>query len=412
MLNRLLSLARSDGYQAIGVRCISELRAADPDLYSAWARRHREFESVASWVAGNALVPRNCLPHLGKRLYRFPGQNRSFSLALERAKNIRLFDSPVITFKGVEPLGRDFANLLRWLSIPRTNPGIADQFSPFDHFVFAENKVPGVLTVSEAMEETHRAWAFHREHVRRYKSFPEVPLPLSVLKIPEATVESTLKLFRELIPGKVSDRLENLSTGGFAVLVSYFPRAPLRASWRDQIPAQTVRSRLGRIPTADDSFDGWIRLVGRMFRLGFLPASVWSAPTGTCLDSQNAGIFGGVCDPDSIVRVSECRSDGFLFSSLVLCVDRLAQSLLAVRNFQGPSSSVEREMSKITVLNALAGEIDRKDARAIDPRIRKFFALRTAGDLDRVSSDWENAATSRLKLGELLVRNEQAYSNQ
>lgn len=235
-----------------------------------------------------------------------------------------------IAFKGLEPCAPDFCDLLA--DFRRAGP------SPHDiaeHFVFEERKVPGCLTLDDALFEADRSSWYQSAHLAAYGASAHTPSPLFVFRHDDETVARTSEALRGQLSAPAFRVVERELEHGLGVYVYYYPTLPIRAQDIDfLLHGVTFRERLLAIMRdvcdPDEVVDGWVRGFIRMLYCGFLPGSLASLRTGICCQPQNACIDGGFVDLDSLTRFDELIDDTAIFAALQFSVDSLIDSVRAL----------------------------------------------------------------------------------
>jgi hypothetical protein len=239
-----------------------------------------------------------------------PGHRRSFYIRLARG---------VLAVKGSEPLAMNFAGFLDELAgmrvhiecrlgSPAVDRTIARaELGGVEKFPILEGKVPGCVTLREAIADAQAAFAVQRAYVARHGEPARLPMPLFVGRWPEAVTRKVLAELRPRLRGRAWDVVEQSAQAGLGVYAYHYPTVPLRLAHIAAPDAQRgaeVRARLQRLGAPRAIFDGWLGLTARLLALGFVPKDPATLVTGDCLQVQNAVLDGGFADVESLIASS------------------------------------------------------------------------------------------------------------
>jgi hypothetical protein len=194
-----------------------------------------------------------------------------------------------------------------------------------ERWPLVERKVPGAVTLSEAMVEASIALEFQTKYMRRYGDFARVPLPLFVYRWPESVTERAWFHLRPLLTSRAAEIVEQTLARSLAVYVYYYPALPIRLmSLEGFQPSQTLKRdvvseaddragptdhhatsarRVSRLMSTGDLIERWSELFVRMLALGYLPKDPGCLLTADCLQPWNVVLDGGFVDIDSIVPI-------------------------------------------------------------------------------------------------------------
>jgi hypothetical protein len=206
-----------------------------------------------------------------------------------------------------------------------------------EKLIINERKIPLALRLGEALADAKAAAAFQRAHLEQYGEIARVPLPLGVLRWPDAVVSRFRSL---LLPHQYDftrEIIESLLDEGLGCYAYYYPGMPIRV--RDVTvplggvgPNQSYRSRLEKLrayTNPETVVSSWLDLLVRMLGLGYLPCRLGHHTIGNCLQWQNAVIDGGVVDADSIQPLSAIRDDRELRETLLAAIVWLSDTVHA-----------------------------------------------------------------------------------
>ena len=226
----------------------------------------------------------------------------------------------VLAVKGTEPLATNFGDFLDELGAARVlvecrlgSPAIdrtlsRAELSGLDKFPILEGKVPGVVTLREALGEARAALAVQRAHVARHGRPARLPVPVFVGRWPEPVAARVATELAARMDGRGLDLALAALAGGLAVYAYRYPAVPLRLahlSVPDARRGTDVAGRLAAIAGHVDPravLDGWLGLTARLLALGFVAKDPRAVVSGDCLQIQNACLDGGFADVESVVE--------------------------------------------------------------------------------------------------------------
>jgi len=287
-----------------------------------------------------------------------------------------------IAFKGLEPCAPDFCDLLA--DFRRAGP------SPHDiaeHFVFEERKVPGCLTLEDALFEAERSSWYQTAHLAAYGEPAHTPVPLFVFRHAAETVTRTSEALRHHLSTPAFRVVERELERGLGVYVYYYPSLPIRVRDIDfLLQGVAFRERLLAIMRdvcdPDEVVDGWVRGFMHLLYCGFLPGSLASLRSGMCCQPQNACIDGGFVDLDSLTRFDELVDDTAVLAALQFSVDSLidsVRSLIAGRfdptRGEGPGVRIDLHHFREYVLAMLRAAVEREERPdlQLDARVSTYL---------------------------------------
>jgi hypothetical protein len=257
-------------------------------------------------------LPRSAVACLDRNFYRLPNHNRSFCYALAQTGSVA--DAPALVFKGAEPLLRDFPSMLDWMAqapLRRSSRVMAD------HFPLAEGKIPGALSLSEAMREAETALEVQAKHLKHYGELARMPVPLIVHSISDQKRDKCAEVIRRKLSKPAFERIAHVLKDGLAIYVYHYPSAPIRANYSGDLSMPEFRQFIENSLDEERTVANWTRLLVRLLYLGYLPYSLRNEGLGACMDFGNAALDGGFCDPDSIVAIDVGVDDEFFRESLI-----------------------------------------------------------------------------------------------
>jgi hypothetical protein len=255
----------------------------------------------------------------------------------------------VVAFKGLEPCSGDFGELLA--DLRRGGPSI---HNIAEHFVHEEGKVPGCLTLREALHEAERGSAYQTAHLEAYGEEAHTPVPVFVFRHADDVVARTANALRLNLSATAFRAVERELEQGLGVYVYCYPSLPTRVRDIDYLLRGTAfRERLlailGDVCDPGEVIQGWITGVVRMLYCGFIPGSLASWRTGVCCQPQNACIDGGFVDLDSLTRFDELVDDTAVIAALHFSVESLIDSVRTLVAGRSDSAWVERQSTLVDV---------------------------------------------------------------
>src|SRR5437868_5063485 len=162
--------------------------------------------AATAFLRASIPLPRNAVPGIEGRLYRLPNHNRSFCYSLADGA-AGLASSATLVFKGAEPMLEDFSKMLDWMAqapLRKSSRVMAD------HFPLAEGKIPGALSLKEALSEAHIALQAQERHLRHYGEFARLPTPLLVHTFSDSSRDACTSKLRAKLSRSAFERIESL----------------------------------------------------------------------------------------------------------------------------------------------------------------------------------------------------------
>lgn len=331
-------------------------------------------------------LPHNAGTGMESHFYRLPNHNRSFCFSL--AETDAFFDAPALVFKGTEPLLPDFPTLVDWmLQAPlRKSTRVMG-----DHFPLAEGKIPGVLSLKEATREAQIALEVQQKHLRHYGELARIPVPLAIHALQSAQTARCTAVLQQKLSQPAFERIEPLLGGGLAVYVYYYPTAPVRANYWGGVGSPQLAEYIKRSLSHEHTIAGWVKLLVRLFYLGYLPYSVRNEGLGACMDPGNAALDGGFCDPDSIIPISTSADDEFFHEAVIQSLAMLQNTVelalgLSMRPDLYPSveSFACRQYLQHMLLSAIGTE--QRPGLYMDDRFVRLMTPRSIADIRRCAN--------------------------
>lgn len=265
----------------------------------------------------------------------------------------------VVCIKGMEPFARDFDSFLYDLS--RKRP-IWSGWRHLDHFVIGEDKLPGCLTLHEAIEEAEAAITVHRDFAAKGKAPPHLPAPVALFRLPEHVEKAALDCLLPLLTSSVRRKAELLSRDGLAALAYVYPTIPIRA-----------HAMAGNIKLAQRLVPRWVGLAGDLLVSGFIPTTVQASGRGSCCDYNNAVIDGGFVDTGSVVAEASLVDDRDFTDAMIATICSLTATAVYVACGNG-SANENHQFMKQYFYAAIFNELREKLLVQGGPqRMQDFF---------------------------------------
>lgn len=345
--------------------------------------------------------PPSTEPFVRESYYRPPGSARSFYRRLSgedaRAEGAH---HGVVAIKGMEPLSPTFQEGLLRLTGPGHTP-----HSVAEHFVVEEGKVPGCLTLDEAVTEAQRALELQRAHVAAYGELARIPLPLLVFQHTEDTKNRVLGQLAGILPDATARLARARADDGLGVYVYYYPSAPLRVTHVEYL----LRGRsfgqrtleLLSICDPEVTVRRWVTTFVRMLYLGYVPGSLASLHTGLCCQPQNACVDGGFVDLDSVTPLPALRHDSdvtaalaYSYEEMVRTVSRLLIGGVEDARLEQDRVRLDRHHVSHYVLRLLRDSLqsEARPGLEMDPRIIRYLEPPPSADelIARLSGYFES----------------------
>jgi hypothetical protein len=319
---------------------------------------------------------------LDRPWYRLPNHNRSFCCAL--AEGDDLYRSAVVVVKGTEPFLEDYDRFLEWMTV--TSHRRATRVMA-DHFPLSEGKIPGALALSEADREAALAAELQARHLAAYGAPARLPTPLLVLEAGKERTEQVHRLLAARLSTAAMERIAPMLAGGLGVYAYFYPTAPVRASFWGGGGSPKLSEHVKRTFDAEVAVAGWVRLVARLLLLGYLPYSVRNEGLGACMDTGNATIDGGFCDPDSILAMRACPDDEFFRQSLIESLSLLATTVQALLTGGAAGRDLYPGIEAFAISRYLCRQLERaletesRPGLTLDPRVKQLLSPEAFGDL-------------------------------
>jgi hypothetical protein len=366
---------------ALGLEPLRDYRAERPELAAALLADESWLRTALETFASELPRPPSAGTFVQPPYYRPPGAHRSFYVSA-LAGEART-DSPrsVIAIKGLEPLAPDFDDAIESFQRPSHSP-----HTIAEHLIFEEHKIPGCLSLAEALREAEHAAEVQGRHLRAYGELARLPVPLFLYRHSEDVAQVILETLRRHLSDPALDAVEPLLAAGLGVYLFSYPTPPVRASDLDSVlTGLRFHERMFALIALCDPelvIRRWVRGFVRMLYLDVAPGSLAWLRGGVCCQPQNACIDGGFVDLGSLTPFAGLHDDAAVDAALQLSFESL---LLTVRTLVvGGADRPARDRAEVRVddhqltrcVLALIEEALESEARAgleLDPRVRSYF---------------------------------------
>jgi hypothetical protein len=367
----------------VAAKPVRDFLSENPALADAVHAAVPWLAEITDGLRSHLPLPLTVRPFVEPPFFRPAGSHRcTFLLFSDAVPNtLNKTSNSGLAIKGMEPAVPDFETLLQDLRGACYSPhNIAE------HFVFEEQKIPGCVSLPEAMREAECASAIQSAHLRAYGDLARLPIPLFVYRHSDEVQHMVAQSLRRSLSQAAFLAIQPQLTAGLGVYVYYYPAPPTRVRDVDfLLDGLDFRARVialtTRVCNPDDLIRQWVRGFVRMLFLGYLPGSLASFRTGVCCQPQNACMDGGFVDLDSLQ---------FSVDSLLRTVRTLIAGSGDPTRAEGPDVRVDlhylRQYVFFLIEEAIVSE--GREALGLDSRIRGFFTpARSAADLvDRLAT--------------------------
>lgn len=298
-------------------------------------------------------LPLSCYPYANECSVRLQYHRRSvcYSPTFDsgRAAN-------ALCVKGLEPIIGDFEENVADLA--REGPTSSGQ-RLLEHFVWAENKLPGAVTFHEARTSAEVANRVQRQFSCLHGTLARLPLPVFVARHSKEAEAKYLALLENYSNASTFRRIKEISSAGLGVYGYLYPTPPIRVR---HLPATTISRPIHeRLKFLEAHGVGvacvqsWILLFCQLLQLGYLPTSTASRSTGSCCDAGNAVIDGGFVDLESLVAIDDERIPSRIQEHVSFAISTLANTIISCAAGEHPSirnSDMPRSLSYSLILDA------------------------------------------------------------
>lgn len=294
----------------------------------------------------------------------------------------------VIAIKGTEPFLQEEVSMM-------IASGLHSAWYPhrmmrlIDLYPAREFKVPLAETLREAHGDALLANELVVAYARRYGAIPALPIPLAVMRLPDAVSKSFMDLLRPELNPFPREVVELQVEKGLGCYVYYYPTAPyprvrdvaeeldgrgparFKALAAKEPPIVTVRR--------------WVDLFVRILALGYLPAATTREVLGQLVKSQNVVVGGGFVDIDSARLMTDFKDWRELVEAYLFSLETFARTVgdflfdeVSEQSTGSPFGFCLMWLSQI-IGKALADDLARYGG-AVDPRVMALAPM--SGDLE------------------------------
>jgi len=359
---------------------VFELHSDSPELRHHLFNRHAKLAESYEQLRRAIPLPDRSEIEAEERFYRLAHHNRSFCMPLDTAQGV--FSSACVVFKGVEPLLGDFDHMIDWMMI---SPFRSSTRVMAEHFPLAEGKIPGTVSLTEAIQEAKLAAEIHAKHLEHYQELARLPVPLVVYRYSEEDEERCRVTLLRKLPAVVALRVEELMRVGLGVYAYYYSVAPIRADAYGSVAKPKIRDYFSTRVSPRTTILRWISLLARLLYLGYVPLTPRHEGLGACMDMGNACLDGGFCDIESIQPIASCPDDEFFYESIISTLYTMYNTMekLAVPDFGLREHSLYPNIEKFVLMRYLCAlfeaalESERRPQLQLDSRVNDLLSPKT-----------------------------------
>ena len=255
----------------------------------------------------------------------------------------------------------------------------------YDRFLFLENKIPLLYSLSEAVEAVSSSLELQKAYLNTHSMPAKIPIPIAIYHIPPEKLEPIDSLFKEFYDVKRYRNIHHKMKEGVAIQTYWYPTIPERVAYLNYPAAScltTFKTRmhtLSAIMDVPSCIDQWILLFCRFLNLGYLLADPTSYQEGYCLDPGNLVLDGGFVDMSGIRHIDTFHYPGesqFIFKNTI---DMLVNGILSLLIGSGSMSfglkSVFPDFTQ-NIYQAIKNniDIDTKAQRFIHPTVKQWVS--------------------------------------
>lgn len=370
-------------------KVIWDLKTANPKVYELL--KEKEWLNAHFNDFFHALpLPKTYLSFEDEAFYRPQGHSRACYL--------RGLNNEHIAIKGSEVTLATFEQALHTLSTVQTIPAFWHHRAP-DYFVLIEKALPLALLTREALEEAHKAINFISDYLTHYSELPLVPLPLMVCQLNETYSTRIIDSYKKVLSERAfTNAIRYIKKAGLSIYIYYYPISPVRVKHERGTKSTFVNfqdsyNKLQELINPIDSIRKWMKLLARMFALGYTPSRPEDMLVGACYMAHNSTLDGGFCDMGSVSKIENIKSDHDFYHMLFTFMGLLGHKykiLFLTNSVARCALGLHRgaHISKITVFshidliinkfirNELYLAIEEEEKRGVifDKRIKRFFS--------------------------------------
>ncbi|ATB30894.1 AMP-binding protein [Melittangium boletus] len=211
-----------------------------------------------------------------------------------------------------------------------------------EYFLLQERKVPGALTLPEALTEARRAAEVQGRFLEEYGAPGGLPVPLLVVRWSEDVAARFRARLLPLLSGFTLGIAEGELREGLACYVYWFPQAPFpRVShFAGTLAQESQRTGSGGFTNTRLIYatlkhnldpgavvDSWVRLTARLLLLGYFPSDIQHFKNGQCIEPQNVLLNGTFADLDSVLPMRQVATDREFYANFLAMLNLLAHTV-------------------------------------------------------------------------------------
>lgn len=236
----------------------------------------------------------------------------------------------VIAIKGTEPfLQEEISTMIA--------SGLHSAWYPhlmmrlIDMYPAREFKVPLAETLREAHGEALIANELAVNYVRRYGAIPALPIPLAVMRLPDAISKSFIDLLWPELNPFSREIVELQVEKGLGCFVYYYPTAPyprvrdIAAELQSRGPTRFEALATKEPPIV--TVRRWVDLFVRILALGYVPAATTRDVLGQLVKAQNVVVGGGFVDVDSARSMTDFKDWRELVEAYLFSLETFARTI-------------------------------------------------------------------------------------
>ena len=258
-----------------------------------------------------------------------------------------------------------------------------------DMYPAREFKVPLAETLREAHGEALIANELLVAYARRYGEIPAIPIPLAVMRLPDAVSKSFMDVIRPELNPFPREVVEMQIEKGLGCYVYYYPTEPfprvrdIAGELQGKGPARFAALAAKEPPIV--TIRRWVDLFVRILALGYVPAATTREVLGQLVKSQNVVVGGGFVDVDSARAMTDFKDWRELVEAYLFSLETFARTIGDYLFDEGGEHTTKSPfgfclmwLSQI-IGTSLADDLARYGG-AVDPRIMALAPM--SGDLE------------------------------
>ena len=338
---------------------------------------------VAALAAGQLPLAPTLMPFDKPGIVRPENHRRAFYARIPPGQG-----GGVIAIKGTEPFLQQEVGMMIASGLHSTwYPNLMMRL--IDMYPAREFKVPLAETLREALDEALVANELVVAYARRYGALPDLPIPLAVMRLPDAISKSFMDLLRPELNPFACEVVELQVEKGLGCYIYYYPMAPyprvrdIAEELRRRGPARFEALAAKEPPIV--TVRRWVDLFVRILALGYLPAATTRDVLGQLVKAQNAVVGGGFVDVDSARPMTDFKDWRELVEAYLFSIETFARTIggylfdeVGEQSTKSPFGFCLMWLSQI-IGKSLADDLARYGG-AVDPRVMALAPM--SGDLE------------------------------